>query len=238
MLFRYGNFSHDDGQINLTRMDIRYKRSPRGKRISRINTLHLQGEICQTTQALITSKIEELISVYSNDYQNCGLYQDDGTVTPHALTNDSPDCLSGVRVVERSWPKGGPAEYATARTFHITLEAEYLDVEDNLVDWQETLEFRGNTGPRVVVEETYFGPRSYVAALKTSQKIIQSGRAIGMSGYVMPPGALFPQFEHVDQRYVRLGSGINQGRQAAYFSTFFTYYMTALSYTEGAPRTL
>lgn len=235
MYFQYGTYRHDDNEVNLTRMNIRYRLSPRGLRLSRIITLYLQGEICEDTQAEITAKVQELINAYSVDYVNCALHQDDGTATPHGLDNGTS--LTGVHVIQRSWPKGGPSEYATARTFSVTLEAEYPDTDSQLVEWEESLSYVGNTGPRFIVQDTYFGPFAQLTALKTTQRIVQFGRAVGFTAYVLPPGPLFPLIEHQDRRMVTLGSGKMQGQVACYFPTSWAYHFSTDVSIEAAPTT-
>lgn len=234
--FAYGSFRHEAGQVNLTRMNIAYKHSPRGRRLSRVMTMFLQGEICGDSQSSLTTQINQLISAYSVDYQNAGLYLDDGSLSPHQLPNDTPECISGVRVMQRSWPKGGPSEYATARTFSVTLQAEYADFESDLVQWEETLEYIGNCGPRYEILETYDGPYSLLTATRTAQRIIQSGSAVGFRGYVLPPGSLFPLNEHQDRRRVKVGSPKYVGRGFAYYPTAWSYYHTMGSPVEAYPN--
>jgi hypothetical protein len=235
--FVYGGTQFDSGVVNLTRMNIRYRHSKRGKRISRIDTLFLQGEICEDGESAVLTEINNLATTFNTDYQNARLYLDDGTPTPHGLTNDSPFCMTGVRVIERSWPKGGPEELANMRTWHVTLEAEYADCESQILEWSETLEFIGTTGPRYEVVETYFGPYANLECLRTSQRIIQSGSALGYSANVLPPGPLFPQNEHVDRRVEKVGSGQCLGNQYAYFPTYWTYYFSSATPLYGLPIT-
>lgn len=233
----YRGIDHEAGEVNLTRMNIRYRMSPRGKRVSRIDTLYYQGEIIADGYAAVIARAQTIIDMYSLDYGNAGLRMEDGTLTPHRLNNDDPLCMSGVRVVERSWPKGGPEELANMRTFHVTLEAEYSDNDDQLLSWQETLEFYGNGGPRWEAIDTYFGPYRNEECLATAQRIVQTGSALGFTAYPFPPGPIFPHLEHQNRRYVAPGSGKMQGQFACYFPMRWTYYMTALSYVEAFPNT-
>lgn len=234
--FRYGSYTHPAGEVNLTRMNVRHRLSPRGRRLSTIYTMYLQGEICAGSQSTISQRIDELIAAYSVDYQDAALLDNSGNPTRHGLTNDDPFCISGVRVLERSWPKGGPAEYATARTFSVTLEAEYADVESPLVAWQETLRFIGDCGPRFDVIETWGGPYPYISTLSTAQRIVQSGVAVGFNAHVDPPGSLFPDIEHRDRRDIELDGGKNQGRLNCYFQTRWTYYHTSGVARAGLPN--
>jgi hypothetical protein len=235
--FVYGGTQFETGLINLTRMNIRYIHSPRGLRVKRIETLYLTGEIMADGSSEVLEQIQEIIDAFSLDYRSARLYLDDGTITPHGLNNDDPGNMTGVRVIERSWPKGGPEELANMRTFHVTLQAEFADAESQLLEWNETVEYFGNAGPRWEAVDTYFGPYQNLQCLSTSQRIVQSGFALGFTGYVLPPGPLIPNIEHQDRRYVKLGSGKMQGQMAAYYPTWWTYYHTALAYTETFPTT-
>lgn len=237
-IFTYRGIDHEPGEVNLTRMNIRYRDSPRGKRVSRIDTLYLQGEIMADGFAATIARANAIIEMYRFDYGNAALRMEDGTLTPHGLNNDDPLNMTGVRVVERSWPKGGPEELANMRTFHVTLECEYSDNDDQLISWNETLEFYGNTGPRFEVIDTYFGPFANLECLSTAQRIVQTGSAVGFTANVLPPGPLFPSVEHLDRRYVKVGSGRQQGNFACYFPTWWTYYFTSGSYLEAFPTTL
>lgn len=233
--FRYGGYDFNSGEADLTRMVVRNRLSPRGKRLSKVIRLDVKFHICAEGSTLL-SRIDDIIQAFTNDYQDAVLMYDASTPTRHGLSNSDPTCLSGVRVVHRSWD-GGPDQLATGRTGHVALEAEYADVETELVQWQETLEIRGTTGPRVEVTETYDGPIAQITALSTAQRIIQSGSAVGFLAYVLPPGPLFPAIEHLDRRIEKLGSGTNLGVLAAYYPSFWNYYFTSAVPVFGAPTT-
>lgn len=225
MYFRYGSYTHPAGEVNLARYLVREKKSNRGRRISLIHTMFLEGEICAYGQAAITARIEQLIDTYSVNYQDAALYQDDGQPTPHSLFNGRPDCISGVRVVQRSWPKGDGAEYATGRTFSITIEAEFDAAESQIIAYEESITIVGNCGPRIEVVELATGaPVLQVLNQKTAQRIIQSGSSIGYGGYVLPFGSLYPTFEHVDRRIEKPGTPAFQGQGYRYYPFQWTYF--------------
>lgn len=235
--FVYRGVQFETGLIDLTRMNIRYRHSARGHRVSRIDTLYLRGEIMASGAAAVISQCQTIIDAFDVDYGSACLYLDDGTPTKHGLENDNPFNMTGVRVIERSWPKGGAEELANMRTFQVTLEAEYADDETQLLEWTETLEYFGNTGPRFEVVDTYFGPRSNPLCLRTAQRIVQSGHALGFTANVLPPGSFAPALEHVDRRYVKFGSGQQQGKLACYFPTWWTYYHSTAISQDSFPTT-
>lgn len=225
MFFRYGDFTHPAGEVNLTRFNIRGLFGPRGQRLKTVYTMFLDGEICADGPAAITTRIAELVEVYSHNYRDAGLYLDDGTLTPHHLQSNRFDCISGVKVIQRSWPEGGPTEYATGRKYSITLEAEFDDADSQVVEWQEQVAVVGNCGPRIEVVEVSQGPPLLqLLNQRTAQRIIQSGSSIGYEGYVESFGPLYPTFEHVDQQLIRRGTPKAQGRGYRFFPLQWTYY--------------
>src|SRR5690606_9658498 len=109
------------------------------------------------------------------------------------------------------------------RTFSVTLEAEYADVDDQVVSWSESLRFVGNCGPVWQPVTTWSGIMPYTSAPRSVQRIVQSGSATGFQGYILPPGSLFPDIEHQHLRDIELGSGKMQGRLACYYPSRWSY---------------
>ena len=235
MYCKYGNYQHPANEVNLARLDVRARYSPRLLKTSLIFTMYAEGELLADGQSAINSRIGELINAYSVDGQDFGLYQDDGTPTHHLMRSNDPASITGVRVINRSWPQGDAAEFAVKRTFAITLQAEYTAADSQLFQWEESVELIGNCGPRFDVVETYDGPIVQQLALRTSMKIIQSGSAIGYGGYIMWPGSLLPSYEHQELRRVGRGSGKRQGQQILFFPSHWLYTHTLPTYTEVSP---
>lgn len=221
--WKYGSYQHPSAEVNLAKMDISYRPSPRGKRIERVDRFHLFGQFCEDSTSEVVDRIEELIAAYDVDYQDCGLYLDDDTLTPHNMSNAAS--VSGVRVLHRSWD-GGREELATTRTFDIVLQVVYPEVEDQLVEWHETVEIIGTGGPRFKITDTYFGPIATQVAEATAQTIIQYGNCVGYGAHIPPPGPLYSEYEHVDRRRIVYASGKNAGRIATHYPTAWTYHHT------------
>jgi hypothetical protein len=230
----YRGFVHPDNECNLTRIDYRNQLSPRGKRLNAVVSFYLHGEIQDTGTALF-NKITALGNAYQQDYGNF-TYSIDGVVT-HQLLSNTADCISGVRVKSISLPKGDGAELAVKRTYSIILEATYDIAESELVSWQESIHYIGNTGPRYVYIETFNGPVFFLTHARTAQRIIQVGKAVGYTTFVLPPGPLLPGNEHQDQRRVTLTGGVNVGQQSRFYTTSWEYTHTLGVYTEVYPQT-
>jgi hypothetical protein len=229
----YGGHTHPDNEVNLVRTDFRTQLSPRGKKLNFQATFHLFGEI-QGTGSTLTTNARNTMLAYHSDYRDFR-YTVDG-VLAHEMLSSSSDCISGVRVIHRSFPKGDAAELATKRTFSVTLQATYDTSEDDLVFWQERIDYIGNTGPRYEIIETFNGPISVLTATRTVQRIIQSGKAVGYFTYVLPPGPYAPGNEHEDQRRVSLTSGTNVGQAIRFFTTDWHYFYSFGTYTELFPQ--
>lgn len=229
----YGGFTHPDNEVNLVRADYRVQLSPRGRRLNTVVSFHLFGEIIDTGSSLITAARNTMLA-YNSDYRDFRYTV--GGVEAHSMLNSSPDNISGVRVVHRSFAKGDAAELATKRSFSITLQATYDTCEDDLVYWQESIHYIGNTGPSYDIVQTFNGPISVLTALSTPQRIIQKGKAVGYFGYILPPGPYLPNAEHQDQREVELTGGTNVGQAARFYQTEWCYRHTTGIYTEIFPQ--
>lgn len=237
MYARYGSYQHPDNEVNIARIQKRARYSPRMRKLTTIVTLDLEGELLETTQSAIDAKIEQLATAYSQDGFNFGLFTDADVLTNHKLMSTDANCVCPVRVLSHSFPTGDPAEFATKRTFHITLQAEFLTPESQLVSWDESVEYVGNCGERHEVVETYDGPVSQRVAKRTSQMIIQSGSAVALQATFLPPGPLLPLIEHPHIRRVKLNSGKVMGRLPLFYQTDWTYTMQSERYREVFPVT-
>jgi hypothetical protein len=245
MRVRYGTYTHPENEVNLAAFMIRPIYSPRGRRTVVRYEAHLHGEICispaSTTTALaqaeIRQRIDEIVLAYDVNGLDFAFLDNAGVATRHSLV--SSQSITGTRITHRSWPKGDPAEWATGRTFYVTIEADYVASESTLVSWQEVVKVIGTGGPRVEVIETVTGvPRTQTLAAQTAVRVIQQGRSIGMTGYYAPPGPLIPAYEHQDQREISLESAESFPNGFLYFPTQWTYYHTTPTYTAVVPNSV
>lgn len=236
MFVKVGQYVHPINECITRRVAIRHELSQRGKRVSKLISLHLEGYLYADTQSGLTTAIRNLIDAYASDYQEIGLYEDDGAGnigqrTPHYI--DNVNSMSGVRILDREWPKGDGAEYANRRFFSIRAYSRYVDCESQIVFWRDSVKVIGTGGARREVEQTFAGPMEYLAALRTPQRIIRSGQAIGFGGYVSFPGPLDANIENVDLREEERVSGESQGLQNCFFPSRWTYYHTAVTPVSG-----
>src|SRR5688572_8177324 len=129
--FTYRGYVHEDNEVSLVNLGYQSNYSPRGKRVSVTKSLDIFGEIIESTQAEIINRARDIINAYSEDYGNAR-FTVDGVVA-HELLNGGNDCVSGVKVVYRSFPKDDPDELATVRSFAVRLQATYDAAEEDLI---------------------------------------------------------------------------------------------------------
>ena len=191
-----------------------------------------------------TTAVAALEAAYANQGQNAALYQDDGAgnigaITPHAIINSQT--ISGTRVDSLTWPRGGQnGEYATGRSYEIALSGELaLTGETTLISFAETLSFVGTTGPREVLIEIRNGPpRRQRVSQRTSQRITQSGNAIGLASYPTVPAPIFPAIEHESARRRVLGSPRQNGRVFTDYPISWAYEFETAFAVSGVPNAI
>lgn len=212
MIFKYGSFTHNVGDVNLLSHQKRRKYSERGGRYSQESTLHIRVDLSDDTRTLLLQEIAGVEANYLNDGKDAGLYYDDGTPTFHVLP--SSNSVNGVQVVKLDYLKDDGAENNIQRTVDIILQAEYLQIEVGISQFQEMIHNVGNCGPRYEIEDTFFGPIAILTALSTAKRIIQTGFAEGVIGYPIFPGPYLPANEQQHLRQISL-YGPDRGIQTA-----------------------
>ena len=185
---QYGGITFQDNEVNLVTVSSVAKYSDRNRRLQHLVTMQCFGEIQLDTVANIISRANSYdagLKVNGLDFR----YTVGGTLA-HAMLNGS-DCISGTRVVQRSFPKGDGTELANRRSFSFTVQALYDAIDDDLVSWQETVETIGDGGPRFFILEDAVGgpPVRIITAIRTIVTYRQSGMAVGYSAYPTPPSA-------------------------------------------------
>jgi len=191
MYFKYGDHQHPDNEVTLASFSIVPKRSSRGFRMSTLFEMHIAGEILGSSQSDLTTKINELITAYSDDFKDAGFYQDDDSPTPHVLTSNHPDNLTGNIITYRNWPIGDGAEYATRRTFSIGIQAEFANAYSQFIHYQDTISRTGDCGSIIEWVNLPTGDPTYtVEANKSYQLIRHSGEATALSFYPLAPAPL------------------------------------------------
>ena len=160
----------------------------------------------------ITSVAAVLERAYSFNGLSAALFEDDGTRTVYFL--DTNTAIGGVKVVKFAFIDGRGASYVTHLRFAVTLQAEFPDAVANLMSWNETLSFVGDTGPQFAWSFPLVGtPVRQIVTQKTTQRITQSGFAVGYLRREFAPPPRWPQYVLPDQKKVSSGTPeANAGR--------------------------
>jgi hypothetical protein len=231
---RYGGYQHDNWEMNLARYTVRTRLSPRGKMVSRIYRMELEGEIQSTTgPAGITTKLNAILAAYHVQNQDA-LFYVDGVLTPHILPQSNS--VSGVKVLGISHDHGDGTEYANRRRVNIVIQSEKEEVESQLYDWQETVRWIGTTGPRYEWVQGFRRPRRQRVCLRTPMMLVQSGFSVGWAGYVEPPGPLYPLIEMEERRVIDPGTPKSLGNGLRLFPTRWSYTHITDTQTQGFPN--
>lgn len=233
MYFKYGNFQHPNGEVNLVRFTVRPRQGRRGTRRELDYEMHLQGELLtqkktkSECQAELHSKIAALNSAYLFEGFDAGLYHDDGTPTKHFLQTNHPNNVTQNRILYRSFPTGGPEEYATCRTFAVGIGATFIDAESQIEFFTESITVVGTGGPDIEVVETQYGLEIDQIIPQTKQVIIQEGEAVGLSGYpvLVVPGPVLPAFERPKLRRYTTTGGRYRGQGYTDYTIRWRYVM-------------
>jgi hypothetical protein len=155
--------------------------------------------------------------------------RDDGGV---AMSLPNATSYTGVRVTRGPYYQHGDgAELSSYRTFSFTAEAEYaLSVGNVLVSYVETLETWGG-GPEYFMLEPINGPAiKQLVKESAAYYARQTGQAVGLTGYPVPPAPIWPG-AMMRARRIRRSSASRVGRT-------FRDYPIAWEYEFGSSRTL
>ncbi len=226
MIFSYGNYIHDNNEVETVfRQSALFDQ--RGNRRGLRKRIELKGVLHGTSQANLTAKLLALDAAYSKDGFNAILFLDDGTTQTHHRII-SGDTLTGVRVVQPpSYQPGDGAEYSTFRTYSIVLEADFLGDSD-ILNFEETVTIQGTGGPRFAYFETLNTlPVRQIVNDFTLVRMTQSGSATGYLSYPFAPAPLWPSLEDVSQRtFIRRAPRL-QGRIRTDYPVSWTYKFTS-----------
>ena len=239
MQFRYGNYQHATDELAIVDATIQRNYSRRGLRTHLTHTWQLRGTLIPTaaTPTAITTALAALANAYAVDGLNAGLYEDDGRQTGYFL--NSGLSLGGVKVISPpSLPDGAGASYVTHLRYSITLQADFADPVGNLEFYQEQLSYMGDAGPiRQWVTPISGPPQRQTIQQRSTQRITQSGTAIGYLRRPNPGNPFWPQLEHRERRRVVAISPEVNGRAETSWGISWSYEFESASNLSGVgPR--
>ena len=204
MILRYGNYDHAlaEAAVVIERSTLQ---SEDGVPYAVRERWLISGVLQAESQLELTEAIAALCAAYAAPAEEVSLRQGDGaTLTAHRLR--ASDTLGGIRVVmPPSFPAGEGAEYSRYRSYRVVLEADVrLHARDaEILAWSESLEFSGG-GPREVYLELRNGPpQRQTVSQETPFRVVQQGRAVGLTGYPLIATPLWPAQEDRPERRIR-----------------------------------
>lgn len=235
MYFQYGGYRHEAGEVLLSSVTRSVERSPRGDPILAKLSFQIQGELLGDSQYQLTQKLDALEDAYARQDQTAGLFHDNGARTVHYMP--ASGTLGGVRSSGVSYPEGSGIEYATKRRYTVTLEADY-PFDGGLLEFTESLSFTGTCEERWIYLSTLNGPPERQTVGKvTTQKVTQSGSAVGYFARPSPPPPLWPANEHKENRQITIPSPkVIRGRLMDY-GVQWSYSFESATPLVGQPRT-
>ena len=249
-LYKYGGYTHEVGEIQ----DFKWSHTPhvtgKSQRDIAIYRITLRGKLlnCTTdTWQEIRDKIHAVKDAYSwgND-QKFSVVNPDGTDSGYVLDPASdPDILKGPYLVNFEYPTGSIEELVAKREYTIVMEAIRAEVEDEIIEYSETITHVGNCMASWAFQNTINRkdssgnllvgtPRSYSIWPATTQKIIQKGHSVGFDGYYCPgwnagfqtmgiPALNTTTFEHQERRIEIPGKPLHLGRGFVYYPADWVY---------------
>lgn len=203
MIVSYNGTALDDSQVEWTESTT-IERDERMNRRAKLKTVVLNGFVKGDNQADLKAKINTINSLFAVDGGDLILWHNDGTtVSSHVL--QSATSLTGVMIESGpSFQNGSGPEYATERTYTVTLSAKYPVTDlDPYLAFSESLRIVGTGGPRRVGVELLTGlPQIQIVNQRTLMYATQAGAAVGYSGYPPYPGPIpvLAPYEQFDKR--------------------------------------
>ena len=171
----------------------------RGQRERTREIWDVSGYRQSTSQAALTTSLASLQTVLAVNGGDVGLYLDDqSTLTTHYMVNALT--ANGTRVTNLNFPRGEGAEYSNGnpnyRSYSFSIEADFLDLSNSLLEFAELITFSGNGGPSIIYLPVLQGPpQGQQVTQQTTYRAIQQGRATGLLGWPGVPGPIWPDAE-------------------------------------------
>lgn len=190
MYLSFGTHRRPSREAALTGLQRSIIRSDRGHRAVETVTMQVEGLIHADTPSQLAAEIADFETTLASDPEgDVGLYFDTGSP---AQVLSAGDALGGIAVLGWSWLDDPPGQFVTYRKYSVSFQASYLNTNEELLLFRESLRVGGG-GPRVVFLEAITGlPQKQITAQKTTYRATQSGEAIGSTRYPSVPSPLFP----------------------------------------------
>lgn len=203
--------------------------------IGRKVTVTLKGRLEADGQAALAVASGNLQRALQVPYLDLYLKSDAGAIL-EAMT--SVGSTTGVLCVDGpNFPIGVGAEYATYRTFSATFEAEYPAPTGVplIVEYRQTVSTEGGF-PVIVWQPAINGPpRKVQTSPSTTYRATQSGSAIGLLDWPIPPGPIFGVQHLVDNPVISRTSPDRVGNGFRNFPVQWSYQFESTTPLQALP---
>lgn len=146
------------------------------------------------SQRAMSQRIRAMREVVFRTNPDIELIEDDGvTVTELALR--ARDCIVGPTLTQHDLPNDGDNVYATGLSFSLAFEGRRLlnsAGANPILEFRETLEEVAGGEIRGYVGGAINAPELQIFQQRQAYQYVQSGSAVGLYGYPLVPGALWP----------------------------------------------
>jgi hypothetical protein len=186
MIYKYGSYSHDEGEVSLT-VKQGVTESPRGG-LERIKIEHsIRGRLRAADSSSTNAKVRELESAYLKTGVTCGLYFPDGSATAHIINANNPNLIRPANVRQLDYPTSANNEMGTYRTYNYVITAELWANSDPILQFTESLtseggqrsrSYIGSLDGRQLVER--LGSRQPYTYTQSGSMIVRVGSSVGV----------------------------------------------------------
>lgn len=203
-VLKYGTYSHDADEVKLDNISRSFEYNESGVLNQFSIRWDMSGLLKAASQSALTTAINNMESAYETIGQDLIFTVDGTTESAHVI--GGTDALYGPRCVDLSWGSEIQSEYATMRSYKLSMEAviEYnpsgTDSTSTVTSFEESITIDGGGKRRTMAEYISELPREFILAQHTIARAVQDGRATGRGAYPAIPSPLWPAYELEEKR--------------------------------------
>lgn len=146
------------------------------------------------SQTLMSAKIAELLSFFSQEYVDLVMLEDSESRAPTSMALYANQCMNGPYIIDAGLPTGDRTVFESNMPYRVSYEARRMlsGVNNPVLSFRETLAIEPGGEHRVAV-----GGAINIAEIQTSYQnkhweYVQSGSSIGLFSWLEPPPAIYP----------------------------------------------